>query len=567
MAYNDVVQSIANAIKDALTLDDVVNGEPNKQTQSRLGRLIYSLATINHRVDTATTQANQKLNDLQNAINTAAAAGAGANGWTDALVTTLNGRTQRQKNLDTVNLLDYMTANELSAYQADATTFNAAPVFNRASVDCYNKKRKLMAYGTFYTTETIVITSDCDLSQADIFTTASLAIDVRNNVDTASVKRMFNNNIILPRSLKYTPKTGVGWTAGTVGIKFTNLYNCYVTINRVTGFETNVILYAEGTGNVYNEYNIGWLENGKINLLLDADSTGWTNENNIYGGRYSHSSSEANNATGTRHIKLKCTNNGINNNLFHKPSVEGDVTEYHLECGGSYNQFLSARWEANPPKVLFISDDALNNAASLGTNNTISGGYYVDRLIVSKSGTKSAFNNRTIGVTSEINPVSSTTGGYRHKNGSGNGYAMLSGFDAATDLNSVDVSQNVWSLSASAFSAKRAADANARISLDFINGKVLLGNGVNAPTVGLAALGTGAAWAGGDFLATTNTYNLGAANYRWKALYLTDGIGAWGATPPTSKPSVTGSRGGNAALASLITALASYGLIIDSTTA
>ncbi len=34
-----------------------------------------------------------------------------------------------------------------------------------------------------------------------------------------------------------------------------------------------------------------------------------------------------------------------------------------------------------------------------------------------------------------------------------------------------------------------------------------------------------------------------------------------------AKPTITGSRGGNAALASLLTALASYGIITDSTTA
>lgn len=38
-------------------------------------------------------------------------------------------------------------------------------------------------------------------------------------------------------------------------------------------------------------------------------------------------------------------------------------------------------------------------------------------------------------------------------------------------------------------------------------------------------------------------------------------------TAPIAKPTVTGSRGGNAALASLLTALANYGLITDSTTA
>mgnify|MGYP007071578769 CR=1 FL=1 len=44
------------------------------------------------------------------------------------------------------------------------------------------------------------------------------------------------------------------------------------------------------------------------------------------------------------------------------------------------------------------------------------------------------------------------------------------------------------------------------------------------------------------------------------------GIGVFGSSAPGSQPVVTGSKGGNAALASLITALASYGLIVDSTT-
>jgi hypothetical protein len=43
-------------------------------------------------------------------------------------------------------------------------------------------------------------------------------------------------------------------------------------------------------------------------------------------------------------------------------------------------------------------------------------------------------------------------------------------------------------------------------------------------------------------------------------------IGFYNATPAT-KPTVTGSRGGNAAVANLLTALAALGLILDSTTA
>ena len=494
-------------------------------------------------------------------------AGAGANGWTDLLVTTQNGRTQRQKNLDTVNLLDYMTANELSAYQADATTFNAAPVFNRASVDCYNKKRKLLAYGTFYTTETIVITSDCDLSQADINTTANLGIDVRNVVDTATIKRLISNNIMLPRTVKYTPKPSTGWTTNTVGIKLTNLYSCKVWFGRTTGFETNNHIYSDGTGNVYNEYFMGWCENGKVNLLLTANDAGWTNENNFYGGRFSHESGEGTNVAGTRHIKIANALSGLNNNLFFKPSVEGNVAEYHLENGGSYNTLIQARWEAQPPKVLYYSDDNLSSAVNLGNYNLILGGYGVDSIEITKIGTKSKFVNRLIGFNRELNPISSSTGGHRYKNGSSNGYAFLTGFDAAADLASVDASKYCYSISSNEMQGKAQNDSYARVRLDFPNGAVLISNGTVTPFQGLKSFGSGAAWTGGDFLATANTYNLGIGNYRWKALYLTDGIGAWGATPPSAKPSVTGSRGGNAALASLIAAGAAYGLWTDNTTA
>ena len=98
MAYNDFVTNILNADRDAIDLGHILNDEPNKQVPTRLGRLVWTIATINHRVDIVTTQANQKLTELQAAINTAAAAGAGAAGWTADLVLNKSGETQQQVN-------------------------------------------------------------------------------------------------------------------------------------------------------------------------------------------------------------------------------------------------------------------------------------------------------------------------------------------------------------------------------------------------------------------------------------------------------------------------------------
>ena len=107
MAYNDIVQAIADASKDADTLEQVINGEAETQVKSRLGRMVYTLSTISSRINNLTIQANQKLTELQDAINTAAAAGAGANGWTDLLVKTKYNRTLQSKLDEFVSVKDF----------------------------------------------------------------------------------------------------------------------------------------------------------------------------------------------------------------------------------------------------------------------------------------------------------------------------------------------------------------------------------------------------------------------------------------------------------------------------
>ena len=57
--------------------------------------------------DQAKVDIAAKLDDLQSAINSASAAGAGANGWTDQLILLSNGRNQKQKNLDLVTPFDF----------------------------------------------------------------------------------------------------------------------------------------------------------------------------------------------------------------------------------------------------------------------------------------------------------------------------------------------------------------------------------------------------------------------------------------------------------------------------
>ena len=63
------------------------------------------------------------LQNLDDAINTAAAAAAGANGWTDLLVQTYFGRTQRQKNDEIRSLIDYGAKGDCSTDDIDAINY------------------------------------------------------------------------------------------------------------------------------------------------------------------------------------------------------------------------------------------------------------------------------------------------------------------------------------------------------------------------------------------------------------------------------------------------------------
>lgn len=151
MSYAEVVQAIADATQDAQTLEDVINGAPDTQVTARLGRKIWTLATINSKIEYVRTQADSaaqqintarnnvqslldsKVNELDNAINAAAAAGAGANGWTTDLVVE-NGLTQKQINsrADYVNALNYLTKAEIDDLNTATPTLDHTKSLQKA---------------------------------------------------------------------------------------------------------------------------------------------------------------------------------------------------------------------------------------------------------------------------------------------------------------------------------------------------------------------------------------------------------------------------------------------------
>lgn len=81
--------------------------EAQKQLVEYVGDKTYNFDELEDRINGLAQVSEDQFDELQKSIDTALAAGAGENGWIDSLVVTESGRTQREKNKDTINLLDY----------------------------------------------------------------------------------------------------------------------------------------------------------------------------------------------------------------------------------------------------------------------------------------------------------------------------------------------------------------------------------------------------------------------------------------------------------------------------
>ena len=147
-------------------------------------------------------------------------------------------------------------------------------------------------------------------------------------------------------------------------------------------------------------------------------------------------------------------------------------------------------------------------------------------------------------------------------------------YTAWPTANANPVTDYVGRFTANTWAGKRSGDAQNRVVIDAQNGRLYVGNGIAAPT-GYIGGDAGSIYIGGNLPLiplSNGTQDLGLSTPRWRNLWLSGNaaiggsVGFYG-TAPAAKPTVTGSRGGNAALASLLAALAGLGLLTDSSTA
>lgn len=206
-----------------------------------------------------------------------------------------------------------------------------------------------------------------------------------------------------------------------------------------------------------------------------------------------------------------------------------------------------------------VSGAVCYNTASGSTHNFYSGPTFIGQLSTTTGfllGTGNLnFNNRLASVGTDLSQGIQFYSGYGLSCSSDHGGAV--NIVTGSTVQFYVGTGNAGHIDASGFNGQIGVGTPAPGVFTSVTstGDVTVANGSH---LWLVANTVGLTWTGAQI---AHTHQIEAPS-----LYLTSGLGVFGATAVSTKPTVTGAKGGNAALASLITALASYGFITDSTT-
>lgn len=356
-------------------------------------------------------------------------------------------------------------------------TTECASAINAALASFASLGVRAYAKGTFKIGSTVTIAANVDFADATFNYTGATGVAVRvgTNTDGATVQDLA---VKLPK-IYNTAKTITGWSqvAGSIGVEVSNLIGSEVTIPHVGFFERGTRVTGVGTGSVHNKLFLGWLETNKINLYLDGQgTTGWSNQNTYYDGRFFHSSAEGTNVSGTRHIELAQKATGghqVNGNVFINPSIEANTAEYQLVCAGAANIFINARWESSPSKIWWQVN---------ANRNLVQVGYQVDTITETFEAGVTAVSNNIQGFDrSYYGGSAGSTGLGIYENVSAGPILMM--MNAGARLAQVAPATGYgWAIGAQTIAGKRQSDTKDRLKLDGVNGRVYFGDGSTTPT-------------------------------------------------------------------------------------
>lgn len=372
--------------------------------------------------------------------------------------------------------------------------------FQKALDYCKANNSIAVFNGTAYVSDTLNINCMVDMPLASVISDVNGKPAIIYGNETDYLKNHFS---VLPKVIAKSKK----WdNTGTFGVKILNVLESKITITKVVNFDVGLRISAT-KGTAYNEFIIGSLENNKINLVVRQESdNSWINENQFNGGRYYHYTSEGKNVDGVYQIVVSKPDTNpylINNNLWIKPSVEGDTPKIGIRLQGTYNTFFNARFERNIAPNYTIS--FFSNSKDKPTQfNTIMLGYQSANVVFNEDQYSSKNELRSQGANRL--PLTSKNGTYRFQNTYSDNAPVFKMISNGKSIDDTSDSNYNFSLGTNDMRMKRATDLSPRMRFNFALGAMYLGDGTKEPTSLIQGTSTGIG-IDGDFSIKNHAWN------------------------------------------------------------
>jgi hypothetical protein len=263
-----------------------------------------------------------------------------------------------QKNI--FNVVDY-------GAMPDSSTDCTIP-FMRADTAAYPNGTVVIPPGAYKITNTVTIRSNLDATGANVYIsdTTKTAWKLLGNPNSLKRSGVYH----LPRIFLTQIDTGKWFQS--VGVRVENINNSQIDVPSIRNFGTGLMVIGIGAGVCYNTFNLYTIYNNRIGVKLTADATGWSNENVYIGGSFTYDSDLGTNKANAYHVMFDSTVNAIDNNVFIKPSFEGNAKTYDIWMSGVDNTIFNARWESTTPKIY---ETSYSGGTKYPTGNEYRGGY------------------------------------------------------------------------------------------------------------------------------------------------------------------------------------------------
>lgn len=368
----------------------------------------------------------------------------------------------------------------------DGVTDDSQAIQNAADY-AFENGLVLGGQGTFLISETLKLRANMDLSRVTLLYDGS-GTAVEFGLASELTRYV---SIKLPN----VEKLDHDWD-DDIGVNIINTSESEIHVSNITDFGVGLQISAFSMGNVYNTFYISHLENNEINLkIIPSDKSGWVNENLFIGGRFSHYDSNDSHLENVSHVVFHAVEGcpyEPNNNVFLKPSLEGDTSYYTAIIYGSNNSIIYGRYEGGGTKRIKYKD--LNGKGS--NYNLIFNGYRSTQLNIesdplsNKNSIETPLFSQKVGSTKENSMVNL-------KNIMADSSSILRFYSANQDINNPDDFVVDWS--AEELKIKTKKDDFPRIILDSL-GSIYLGNGGAYPNNRMKGNELGMVFEGGIWL-------------------------------------------------------------------